>query len=398
MCEKQDDIILNDLLKHIPKTWEKILYADNNKQLLYKIWANEVFNKDNEILPAKNKIFRAFHYFIPNDIKIIIIGQDPYKSSKHACGLSFSIPKNCEDIPPSLINIFKCLYNYKFINNIPKHGSLKAWVLQGILLLNTFLTYNANANAPSEWNLYTETVIHNIQLHMITQPLIFFLWGNHAKNLNYINNPLHKIFKWTHPSPLCDNNLPPERKFANCNNFSASQQYLLETKKSPINWRLNYYKSDKIIKIFTDGSYSSSRQRGGWGVYIRPNIKIYGETPQPVTNQRSELHGIIEAFKYARENNFVSPYKIITDSTYCTGILNKWIYKWRNSIKKWNKRSNLDYLEKIWYYLVMERDRFKGAIHIRGHLELNDEMNKKIHSRVKGNNQADKLSQLYLKG
>lgn len=198
----------------------------------------ESVNKINTIIyPNEKDLFRALFYHSPNDIKILIIGQDPYISEENgipqAMGLSFSVPKTHKKIPPSLKNIFKEIKNCYPDYNIPIHGSLERWVNdERILLLNSALTVSAgksNSQA-SIWTNFTDKLINWFQEK--NTGCIFLLMGAFAqKKANFIDTKKHKIFSTIHPSPLSAYN-----GFFGCNVFKKINEYLETTNQEPINW------------------------------------------------------------------------------------------------------------------------------------------------------------------
>ena len=215
-------------------------FFDENKKDL-----EEIFNKinyDNEtIFPKKKYIFRALFYNSPQNIKLILLGQDPYINSEildnkiipQACGLSFSVPKNHKKIPPSLQNIFKEIKNCYPEYIIPKNGSLIRWVKEeNILLLNSALTViegKSNSHALL-WSDFTNKLIKFVSDK--NDKTIFLLMGSFAINKSVlIDTTKHKIFTCTHPSPLS-----AYRGFFGSNVFKKINDYLIENNIEIINW------------------------------------------------------------------------------------------------------------------------------------------------------------------
>ena len=188
------------------------------------------------IYPSKNDIFRSLFYFPPNEIKLVILGQDPYISSENgipqACGLSFSVPKIHKKIPPSLQNIFKEIKNSYPDYQIPGNGCLKRWVKkEKILLLNSALTVikgKSNSHAKL-WSNFTDNLIRFISEN--NDGTIFLLMGNFAINKEKLIDNKHKIFKIVHPSPLS-----AHRGFFGCNIFKKINDYLETKEIEIINW------------------------------------------------------------------------------------------------------------------------------------------------------------------
>jgi uracil-DNA glycosylase len=185
-----------------------------------------------EIYPSKELIFNSFNFFNPNELKVVILGQDPYINKGQAMGLSFSVPKGIK-IPPSLQNIFKEIkneypdYEYNTLN-----GDLSNWAKQGILLLNSSLTViQGKSNSYKNfWTEKTDNIIKYISENM--ENIIFVLWGNDAqKKENIIDIKKHKIIKSVHPSPLS-----ASRGFFGNQNFKLINEYLISIHKNPIIW------------------------------------------------------------------------------------------------------------------------------------------------------------------
>lgn len=185
-----------------------------------------------KIYPKQRDIFNAFSLTNFNDIKVVILGQDPYFSLNQAHGLSFSVPKNCT-IPPSLKNIYKELNDdfkreHKFY-----HGCLENWSNQGVFLLNTILTVESGkpkSHSKIGWDVFTNKVISVISLYKCS--VVFLLWGNDAqKKSSLINERKHYILKASHPSPLS-----AYRGFFGCKHFSLTNKFLLKNKQVPIDW------------------------------------------------------------------------------------------------------------------------------------------------------------------
>lgn len=184
------------------------------------------------VYPAAADVFNAFKYTPLDQLKVVIIGQDPYHGPGQAHGLSFSVPAGIA-IPPSLRNIYQELHNDLGITP-PKHGCLRGWAEQGVLLLNSVLTVaagSAASHANFGWTEFTDTVINQLNQHCSN--LVFLLWGSHAHRKGAQLNPSrHIIFKTTHPSPLS-----AHRGFLGCRHFSKANVALAQHNKSPIDWR-----------------------------------------------------------------------------------------------------------------------------------------------------------------
>ena len=183
------------------------------------------------IFPTGSMIFNAFNQTPYHQVKVVILGQDPYHQPGQAMGLSFSVKAGCK-IPPSLVNIYKEL-NKDIGMPIPTTGDLTHWAKQGVLLLNSVLTVRADEPASHSkigWIDFTDEVIKIISNQK--KEVVFLLWGNFAQQKQIlIDATKHKILKAAHPSPLSAHN-----GFFGCKHFSSTNQYLTEKNKNPIDW------------------------------------------------------------------------------------------------------------------------------------------------------------------
>ncbi|WP_394203105.1 uracil-DNA glycosylase [Shewanella waksmanii] len=187
------------------------------------------------IFPPQEQVFSAFDITALEQVKVVIIGQDPYHGPNQAHGLCFSVQKGVK-VPPSLVNIYKELADDIEQFTIPEHGNLTPWAQQGVLMLNTVLTVEqgkAHSHAKAGWETFTDNVLS--LLNQQTRPIVFVLWGAHAiKKGKLINAPQHQIVSGPHPSPLS-----AYRGFFGCKHFSKINQLLIEAKNTPIDWCLN---------------------------------------------------------------------------------------------------------------------------------------------------------------
>jgi uracil-DNA glycosylase len=184
------------------------------------------------IYPPGPLIFNAYDIVPPEKVKVVILGQDPYHNPGEAMGLSFSVPKGVK-VPPSLKNIYKELASDVGCT-IPDHGDLTQWALQGVFLLNAFLTVEKNLAGSHRnigWYHFTDATISYLSAHF--EQLVFMLWGNFAKNKKMlIDGNKHLILESAHPSPLAGN------AFQGCMHFSRANNYLIQNGKSPIDWQI----------------------------------------------------------------------------------------------------------------------------------------------------------------
>jgi uracil-DNA glycosylase len=217
------------------KDWANILDGEFEKNY-YKDLTNflkiEYENKD--IYPAKENVFSALNFVSFKDVKIVIIGQDPYHQKGQAHGLSFSVRKGVKT-PPSLRNIYKEL-NTDLGCFIPNNGNLKKWAKQGVLLLNAVLTVedsSPNSHKKKGWMTFTSEVIKKLSER--SEPIVFLLWGNNAKFFKkVIDENKHFILTSAHPSPLSVYN-----GFFGCSHFSQANELLTKLKKNPIDWQID---------------------------------------------------------------------------------------------------------------------------------------------------------------
>ena len=222
-------------MKNVLKnTWKTVLNDEFQKEYLTKL--SDFLTEEyltHTIYPNKEDIFNALNYTDYDDVKIVILGQDPYHGPNQAHGLSFSV-KPGVPTPPSLKNIYKELHS-DLGCYIPNNGFLKKWADQGILLLNTVLTVregSPNSHKNKGWEKLTDSIIS--KLNDRNKPIIFILWGNNAINKEkLITNPCHYIIKSVHPSPLSAN-----RGFFNSKPFSKANKILSDLDMTPIDWQI----------------------------------------------------------------------------------------------------------------------------------------------------------------
>lgn len=214
--------------------WHDFLSDEFHKEYYLKIrqfLINEYQTKT--VFPDKYDIYNALHYTSYEDVKVVILGQDPYHGPNQAHGLSFSVKPGVQ-APPSLINIFKELHD-DLGCYIPNNGYLKKWADQGVMLLNASLTVRsgqANSHSSIGWELFTDRIIEI--LNDKDDPLVFILWGKNAQSkLSIITNPRHCIIRSVHPSPLS-----AHAGFFGSKPFSKTNQFLVSIGKEPIDWQI----------------------------------------------------------------------------------------------------------------------------------------------------------------
>lgn len=186
------------------------------------------------IYPPADDIFNAFHFTPLREVKVLILGQDPYHNEHQAHGLSFSVLPQQTEIPPSLQNIYQELHD-DLGCYIPNNGYLEKWARQGVLMLNTVLTvraHQANSHQGKGWEQFTDAVIQAVNAQ--DRPIVYMLWGRPAQSkIPMLTNPNHLILKAPHPSPLS-----AYRGFFGCKHFSQANAFLKEHGISPIDWQI----------------------------------------------------------------------------------------------------------------------------------------------------------------
>ncbi len=218
--------ITNDWLPIIGDEFKKDYYLELRKFLI-----NEY--KTRLIYPKADDIFNAFHYTPYGNLKVLILGQDPYHGPNQAHGLCFSVLKGVTP-PPSLINIYTELKN-DIGFQIPQHGFLKKWADEGVFMLNTVLTVRAgqaNSHRDKGWEIFTDATIKAV--NQIDRPIVIMLWGRPAQNKKaLLNNPKHLVLTAPHPSPLS-----AYRGFFGSKHFSRCNDFLTQNGIRPIDWQI----------------------------------------------------------------------------------------------------------------------------------------------------------------
>lgn len=218
----------------IETRWYEVLKEEFESPYLAEIKRFLIEEKKKHIVfPPSQLIFNAFNLTPFDDVKVVILGQDPYHNVGQAHGLAFSVPDGIQK-PPSLQNIFKEL-NQDLNIPIPMNGNLEKWAKEGVLLLNASLTVRAHeaaSHAKIGWQRFTDAAIK--ALSDKRQNLVFILWGNYAiAKENLIDHNKHLILKTVHPSPLS-----ASRGFFGCHHFSKTNEYLINHNIKPIDWSL----------------------------------------------------------------------------------------------------------------------------------------------------------------
>ena len=224
---------MNNEIK-LPKGWLNLLESEFSKKYMsdIKTFLFSEYSNNKIIYPSKSLIFNAFNLCDFEEVKVIILGQDPYHGPDQAHGLSFSVRKNIP-FPPSLKNIIKELENDIWVKFQQNDGNLSKWAKQGVFLLNTTLTVEKSkplSHSKIGWELFTDKVIE--LLSEKKQNLVFILWGKHAQAKNQlIDNSKHLVISSTHPSPLS-----AHRGFFGSKPFSQTNKFLISKNINEINW------------------------------------------------------------------------------------------------------------------------------------------------------------------
>lgn len=183
------------------------------------------------VYPPKEQVFRAFELTPADQVKVVILGQDPYHQPGQAHGLAFSVPQGVRP-PPSLKNIYKAIHHDYPQFEIPEHGDLSAWAEQGVLLLNTSLSVrdsSPGSHAKWGWQRFTQATLTYLNS---LQPMVFMLWGKHAQQqAAYLDSGRHLLLESVHPSPLS-----AHRGFLTCGHFKAANLWLEKQGRASINW------------------------------------------------------------------------------------------------------------------------------------------------------------------
>lgn len=214
--------------------WSTFLSQEKKEDYFTQLMAKVNDARANStVYPSADDMFSCFELCPYSDVKVVIIGQDPYHGANQAHGLSFSVKPGVK-IPPSLRNIYKELKTDLDID-APKHGYLVSWAKQGVLMLNTSWSVEegkASSHKKFGWTKFTNRILEQLNNH--EKPLVFILWGNHAIDAaKNVNNPNHLLLKGVHPSPLAANG-----GFFGSQPFSKTNDFLIQAGRTPIDWKI----------------------------------------------------------------------------------------------------------------------------------------------------------------
>ncbi len=216
-------------------TWTDVLAAEKQKPYFKEIlnFLSNEYQKGKTVYPPKQDIFNALKFTSFEDVKVVIIGQDPYHGPNQAHGLCFSVKHGIKP-PPSLVNIYKELHT-DIGFEIPDHGYLEKWTHQGVLLLNATLTVEARkpqSHSKIGWQRFTDKIIDVLNQH--SNSIVYLLWGSYAQSKHaLIDTSKHHILAAPHPSPLS-----AHRGFMGCKHFSKANRLLQSLNRDPVDWTL----------------------------------------------------------------------------------------------------------------------------------------------------------------
>ena len=219
----------------LEKSWSEKLSSRFNQEYKRELfsWLEKEY-ASKTVFPPKEKVFNALNFVSCDQVKVVIIGQDPYHNPRQAHGLSFSVEDDV-NIPPSLQNIYKELES-DLGCYIPNNGNLTKWAKQGVLLLNSVLTVEKNkpnSHKGKGWELITSKIVKVLSDR--DDPVIFLLWGNNAKGFTkYIDTKKHYILSAVHPSPMSAN----QGGWFGCRHFSKTNEILNKLNKEQIDWQI----------------------------------------------------------------------------------------------------------------------------------------------------------------
>lgn len=220
-------MIDNDWLGCIQDEFKKPYYKE-----LYAFIKQEYNTR--VVYPPADDIFNAFHLTPLSEVKVLILGQDPYHGPRQAHGLCFSVLPDQPEIPPSLQNIYQELKD-DLGCYIPNNGYLEKWARQGVLMLNTVLTVRAHQPGSHQgrgWEQFTDAIIQAVNAQ--ERPIVYLLWGRPAQSkIPMLTNPKHLILKAPHPSPLS-----AFRGFFGCRHFSQTNEFLERNGIAPVDWQI----------------------------------------------------------------------------------------------------------------------------------------------------------------
>lgn len=234
--------------ENLPVGWRESLRGELEKVYFKKLirFLKDEWNTGQIIYPPRNHIFSALQGVDLPDVRVVILGQDPYHGENQATGFSFAVPNSCFPKPPSLQNIFKEIEAEFKISLKREWSDLSGWVKEGVLLLNSVLTVRANtafSHRDRGWESFTDRVIELVDAS--SHPIVFLLWGAAAqKKKILLKNPRHLILESAHPSPLS-----AHRGFLGNRHFIQTNEFLQKSGSRPISWE----KTSSVSQMISEG-------------------------------------------------------------------------------------------------------------------------------------------------
>ncbi len=348
---------VSDLFKGVSKEWTKVFISKKLLPHLSKVL--NMLNKEDisKITPSPKEIFNFARVTPYDQIKIVILGQDPYPCKGDAHGLAFS--SNAKTVPASLRNIYKCLVQQKLISEIPKTSDLTYWAKQGVLLLNTSLTtlIGKTKSHMNIWKGFIDELIKHMSNDMTCgkgEALIFMLWGNIAQKKKCLIDDDCIVYNWRHPSPMAQASAPDEEKFVNCDHFSKANFTLPnDMDLKAIDWNVVPHHT-----IYTDGACSNNGKgifsSAGFSVYFADgplSDQIHYQKIKPVilkgkmkygTNIRGEGFAILHGLEQAVKCGFPFSTEIITDSEFWIQMIEEKMPRWEGEKRDFKSMANSD--------------------------------------------------------
>ena len=401
--------LIETLVNSIPAKWKPIFLQDPESSKLLGHVFKAIMPDIDKICPQVEDVFNAFRFTDPENVKVVIVGQDPYHTLGVADGLCFSTqPGN--DIPPSLKNIYAALMNGS-IEESPTHACLNNWAAQGVLMINSALTTKLGVAGEHTkiWASWTKWLTQHLSDNY--EELTFLLWGGKAQAIcEKVDTTKHLVWVYIHPSPMA-NTVPEPLRFDKCPHFELVSEWYLDKFDKKFNWN-----PTQPTFVYTDGACKGNGQAGakaGYGVYFQSGplegLQVYSPLPtgeyngvvMKQTNIRSEMLAAIDALEIYMEHGCVGPLYLIIDCEFVMKVLDNWLDMWsrKNKIDQmknpdllWRLKSVVDRVRKWQKRLGL---KFK-VIHVYSHIEKKKktipQKGTEEYKFWQGNERADQLS------
>lgn len=363
--------LIPPVIAGIHPLWWNILTPNSNCSEVLQRTINEITNT--VVKPIHRDIFNFARFTPPDDIKVIIIGQDPYDTESHAHGLAFS--SQMPETPKSLGNIFKALIKSEYIKSKPATNNLTSWAAQGVLLLNTALTVlpDKPGSHLKLWQPYMHLLLTNLS-QRLDKKLVVILWGKEAQAFApYFNN--HHILNYHHPSPCAGD-------FSDCPNFKECNAILQSMGEIPVDWNPD---ANKWVEVYTDGSSFPNAtgpdvQSGYSAIFTAgtfAHLKLYGRTanepPYYSNNIRAEGTALLKALQ---RTAILPVYErlvlhIVSDCEFWIKMLKEYIPSWisKGGIEVIKNYKNPDIVKELWeiYCELQATGTFITISHVYSH-------------------------------